>query len=234
LLNGLLGGWKLDEDAADGTAEDCIGSNNGVVSSLITQGATGKFGNACSFPGGLSNPDSTNGVIMGSDYSEFGTAGSISMWFTDESGNWRICALAGTMDEDFGENGGWRLWLWQNGSGQPILRFTPKDIDGNEQNVDGTTIITTGASNYHHILVTWDSDNINIYLDGDTTPEATASTTYLPASPTGYFRFGLEGNWQANRSHIGKIDDVYVWDRALPATAASTIFSEGIGKTHPF
>jgi len=187
----------------DNTLNDSVGSNDASLNSgsqsFTTDAEVGSHArdyNATGF-------DSINSVVDG--LSEF----SLTAYVKPRSvgSNFRMI-----MRKDSGGDGG--LYGFNlNDSGQ--VRVFTKDIIG--------PILT--ANTYTHLCLTFDSQSIQLFVDGTT--EGTATTNRIPASgttSTNRFEFGGEalGGFSA---YDGLIDDVRFYNKALSGVEVTNLIN---------
>ena len=92
-------------------------------------------------------------------------------------------------------------------------------------NVTGNIAATTSFTKdtWHHVVLTYDNTNINVYLDGNTTPAATQAAPgeniYLLNAPMYFGSYICSFYWK------GYIDDCILYDRVLSATEISSIYN---------
>ena len=127
-----------------------------------------------------------------------------------------------------GQEGGatyWNLRKDDNDNLQANFRIT----NGAYATITGGT--TLSHSTWYHACVTWDGNNINLYLNGTLDATQVAATTFYYGStishPTiGSFRYG-GGNSAGNRWQ-GKLTQVSIFDYGLDSNAVTTLWGGGI------
>ncbi|MFT4755666.1 MAG: gliding motility-associated-like protein, partial [Vicingaceae bacterium] len=84
------------------------------------------------------------------------------------------------------------------------------------QNNDFTGSATVNDNKWHHVAVTFDSDSLRLYVDGqaDGVNQMTLNTTL------NFLRIGMRGN-NLSEQFNGEIDEVKIWNRALCADELS-------------
>ncbi|MEZ4771735.1 MAG: LamG-like jellyroll fold domain-containing protein [Bacteroidia bacterium] len=80
-------------------------------------------------------------------------------------------------------------------------------------------------NNWHHYCVTFDGSVAKVYYDGQFIQQKTVSIN------TGISAFRI-GEWSGTRFN-GKIDEVRVWDKALPASTIANWMNRTIDPSHP-
>ncbi|MFT5857484.1 MAG: hypothetical protein ACI8XO_004745, partial [Verrucomicrobiales bacterium] len=208
---GLVSYWPLDADLMD-AADDNHGSEEGGVIPF----EAGKFDNAINLNG------TQNVLITGGDESEFDFTGgsmTVSVWCTAAviDLGWQ-CLIAK------GEGNGWRIhrrgedvpeeFSWTGGNGDTPVHATPIVIGGDPET-------------WHHVVgVTDGSTGIeSLYIDGVEVANKTGAVLQDRAN-----RMRIGDNPDAlGRGWNGKIDDVAIWARALPADTIAEIWADGDG-----
>jgi hypothetical protein len=127
-----------------------------------------------------------------------------------------------------GQEGGatyWALAKDANNNLQSTFRIT----NGAYATITGGT--TLSHSTWYHACVTWDGNNINLYLNGTLDATQVAATTFYYGStishPTiGSFRYG--GGNNTNYRFQGKLTQVSIFDYGLDSNAVATLWGGGI------
>ena len=103
-----------------------------------------------------------------------------------------------------------------NGVIQPL-------IDGIERG-SGTTIVNDG--NWHLAVITRNGDTFNVYLDGNSTAEAsvTAGGNYGNIN-----MIGQNGHDTINGFFTGQVDEVGIWSRILDSSEITELYNSGSG-----
>jgi hypothetical protein len=219
LLNGLLGGWKLDE--ASGNAADVLGVYTGT-STAITYTASGKLGRCYTFNGTSSNVSFGN-VIKPT------TAITISAWVKTSatSTNEAIldCAVYGTGWE------GYSMVIYTDGAVGFFLGTNTATILDIAANPIYPTLVNNGA--WHHIVATWDGGTARIYVDNTTSGSGTSYSTSVVYDGSNGLYLGQQPG--GTNKFIGDIDMTYIWNRALGVSGVDSLFTkENIGITYPW
>jgi len=204
LYNGLVVYYKLDGDATDS-----VGSNDGTVSGA-TVDTSGKLNSCYSF-------DGTNDTIRIDSFVTGTNDYSISAWFNSS-----------TTDANYRE----LVWLGTSANGDSIGIYKD-NVNDIEAGVYGTAATNCAASGYidgawHHVVATFSNGNtVKLYMDGVFI--GTDTVSYSIVQDTYDYIGSLQGSsyyWS------GKIDEVGIWDRALSADEATTLYQEG--RAEPF
>jgi len=184
--SGLIGHYPLN-----GNANDVVGGNNGTTSGIVSY-TTGKVGQAILLDG-LDDYVGTT-VSLLNDMAAFTLAGWVSARNPTDS---RI-GLFGQNDAiEFGFDGG-NVAVWT--------------ASGN-QRVDATWPFVDVM--WHHVAAVGDGTSLNVYIDGELAASG-GSTTNNYGTSTYFFNIGGGGVWDDTGNWLsGKIDEVYLYNRAL-------------------
>ncbi|MCH2064747.1 MAG: LamG domain-containing protein, partial [Roseibacillus sp.] len=174
----------------------------------------GRFGEAYDFRGGS--------LDIGGDKNEVAIADrsyTVSLWFTNKPPDDRVRGLisAGGGSK---EMAGWALWIEGDGSG-----LTFRVGDGSEGFDLPVKHDSLDDGEFHHVAVTIERDSreVCLFLDGERKDsrkvEALAGKTI--ESPSG---LSIGRTSDPERFHLGKIDDVVLWSRALLPVEIKEIF----------
>ena len=145
---------------------------------------------------------------------------SISAWFKTSTVDTKKMLFSK------GRNYRWNLGISVNN--KPYLEHN--SVPASIVTVIGTTTVTDG--NWHHVIVTADRDgNLSLYIDGNTTPEATADVS----SATGTVNegsydvyVGAYSKSSGGNRFTGNIDEVAIFnDRILTSGEVSSIYNSG-------
>lgn len=211
VMNGLVGEWKFDEDAATTSTitYDATGNgNNGtLVSSPARATSTCKIGNCFSFNG------SSTYVVAPFTAFGIGIPFSMATWFKTTSTfayEPGIISLGYSPVIIMKTNGTIGAW-WYNGTSWPQL------ISVNSYN-DGT---------FHHVSLTYDGTTAKLYLDGAFITSAVSNINSIYAG----FDAGREFN-SGNKIFNGFIDDPRIYNRALSADEVRQIYNANIFKRY--
>lgn len=202
LTDGLISAYKLDETSGD--VIDSHGTNDGTNNGA-TRGATGKDGNAFDFDG------YDDYVDLGKSPNELFSSGgfSISGWLKPDSfDDWQA----------FYNIGGTYFFYCLIGNNGDIVY----KINSNAGSASSVVSLDT----WHHISVTWDGSDLRLYVDGDL-KDTQSDSEVLPNMNL----FIGARNTGGDRNFNGKIDEVYIWDRALTSSEISDLAS---GSFYPF
>lgn len=204
LLNGLLGGWALEE--ASGDRADVLGVY--PLTPTNTPGnAAGKVGNAVALDG--TQYLLTAGNFIGSRPANFTFA------------CWAYPTVSGAF-----------LMMMSTGLGWFELRMDIAGTAW--QWVDGLDVVSlaggTVALNTWQLLIGWwDGTTRRISKnDGTAAENAAALQVYVAA------KLGIGVRPPSTLPMTGRIDEAYVWDRVLTASERTSLYNGGAGRTYPF
>jgi len=212
LATDLVSYWELEE--ASGTRFDSHGANDLTDNNTVGQ-ATGKIGNGADFEDG--NSESLSDVNTGQYTS---TVGSFACWVKVE--NLKTSdfspSIVSTIRSNADDTGG--MVMRYSFVDQKVNWFKGNSVGGYTAS---TTALTSGS--WFHIVGTWDSSEIKIYVNG--TLEGTNSS--VSASTTaGNLTIGSDTVNTARRFD-GVIDEVGFWSKVLTSTEVSDLYNSGAG-----
>ena len=180
-----------------GNANDVSGNgNNGVVNgAALATGRDGALSGAYSF-NGTSN-------IVASNPVDLQTTNTVSLWIkldTIGTGIYHYPIDLGALNNNWIEVLPTGVFRTGN-SGGPTLDTGQLEVD-----------------QWYMLTRTFDGSTLTAYING----QMSGSMPQLPNDPTS-ITIGSSGNGQYG--HIGSIDDVYIYDRALSASEVQTLYS---------
>ncbi len=210
--NNLVGWWKLN-----GNADDSSGLNHESVlvgTPLPTTGQNGRTNGAFEFAGLLNQYISVNsfnhGVLTPSAQ---GSSWTISAWVAGGTGGERM--IAGRS----GCHGG----LYTRSS---TYQFAVKtNISGNCWTSVGEAIGGNYDSSWHHLVGVYQAGALSIYMDGSLRGVGVLAAPMYSYSSSLFVIGGVAGS--SSYGHVGKIDDVRVYTRALSTDEVSAMFVNG-------
>lgn len=218
---GLTGYWNLDEGKgitaySHGSATS---TGNGTLSGSPTWRA-GKLGQALTF--GASNNYVSTLVA-------WPTSGSISMWVYPTAYLDWISPAGWKIDPNVSGNG--FVLIDEGGAGSPgrwRAVFRPNTGGASEVNVTALQNITQNT--WQHVAMTWSLSGttytIHLYVNG--IDQGVTTWTGTLSSGVGSFNFGKSGDY-ADNYFKGGVDDVRVYNRALPASEAAALYNRTAG-----
>ena len=218
ITDGLISYWTMnDADYSAPTLDDVHGANDATNSGATTGGA-GILGQCFDF--------NTNDILtVAHNANLYPDAGkcSISMWMKRDGGLGANRILM-TKGVDFGYSA-YAIMILDNNT----IRWQQADSG----TTDWVTLIassnTITDANWHHIVVTNDGSNADIWIDGvkrgtDSTPTPstyeTAVTLKIGGGGTGFY-------------FEGRIDEVGFWNRGLTDGEIASLYNSGAGLAYP-
>jgi len=214
---GLVGHYKLDQDATDSS-----GNNNHGTLGGDPKWTTGKIGGALDFDG--------------DDYVDLGNPSQLDFG----TGSWSVSAwikMPATTDNrnifsNGGDNtGGIRYMLNVSESEDHKACLT---VDDDATKVQSTSSVTVDDDQWHHIIGIRDGSSLLLYVDGALDGTNTLSAGY-DLSGTSQANAYIGTGWRydtsaLNKFFIGVIDDVRIYGRVL--TEEEIVWLAG--RTKPF
>ena len=208
ITSSLVGHWSFDEGSGS-TALDSSGNGNTASFFNGPSWGTGIIGGAVSFDGIDDYIDCGNNSILAS------SQGSLSVWYKPASinANQDLIYLYEFQYSDY-------LLLRQVGFRNGGIRITVED--DNISDINNTTAVGIGDTDWHHIAVTQDGSGVAMYIDG------------VVVSHDGTDGTAWSGHLNANNCWIGKsawgtfeglIDDIRIYSRALSASDISELYN---------
>ncbi|HEY8886050.1 MAG TPA: LamG domain-containing protein [Candidatus Microsaccharimonas sp.] len=205
ITNGLVAWWKLN-----GNANNSIGSPNGVISNATsTNGQGGQSDTAYAFGGNASAAI----INTSSNFGIKSTSATISTWVYNPS------ASNSGQFVHIGASTGFGIGIGNtqtdNVGTKLIIIF-----DGNRW-IPTTANLGTG---WHHVVLVIDASGVpNVYLDG--VSAGSYPGTGIVAATGGTSIGGL--SYSSTNYFNGSIDDVRIYNRALPLADILALYSEG-------
>ena len=211
ITNGLVAAYEFS-----GNADDVSGNgNDGVVSgAVLTTDRFGAANSAYSFNGGSSV------ITAGSVISPGQSAISVAAWFyrTTPLPNSYTSNIVNQADVN-GDGAGFSLMLKETTGGNSRVRFLWNDQIGGRSDVSTEDI---QYLQWNHVVGVYDGMIQAIYLNGSLVNSVSnQGAINFPSNP---FRIGHEDRPEV-AGFAGKIDDVYIYDRALSPAEVSTLYS---------
>ncbi len=216
LLNGLLGYWKADEGNGAARAD---ATGNGWTATVAN--------GACNATAGIIN----NGLaqaLFATDClsisklidSRAQTAPfSFQVWFqfeADRTGN-IMC----------GETGATEDW-WMDYQAGGRFRFLSQDNTNTQTTLNGELNAGLVATNWYHIVVTWDGTTARLYTHGAGFT-GTPTSVVLVGVRRGDNNIFIGSDSTFANSPSGNFDEWGYWNRALSAADITTLFNAGAG-----
>lgn len=204
--------YNLDETS--GSRADSLGIYNLTDNNTVLY-ATGIIGNAADFEKDNSEYLSASSAILptgaNADFSAVA-------WIKLET-----CSSEGIiLSQKSGSESG--RFLFSVNSSCQLKVF----LGGVSTTITGSTTLNTGE--WYFVAVVRDTNNINIYLNGNSTPEGSASDgTALSTA-----NFAVGANVVPELYFDGLIDELGIWNRVLSTNELSELYNSGSGCTYPF
>jgi hypothetical protein len=215
----LVGWWT-----GDGSANDSVGGNNGILEGGATATASGYVAQAFYF-------DGVNGFVEIPDSPAFHPTNlTIEAWVMFSSLDTPASGGSPAGDEyivfkqnsQYGNFEGFDLGKsrFSNGDG---FRFLVTSASAQSVEVDSVSRITTGV--WYHIAGVRGPNYLQIYVNGQLEAQATVGFAQDYGSLPLYFGTSGESYWDHKLS--GELDEVSLYNRALGANEISAIYAAG-------
>ena len=205
VTNGIVGWLKLNGDANDSSSN----GNNGTVSGAIpTIGATSTANTAYAFAGG----GAAQVITANSPSSSIGQNMSVSAWVKPTS--YPSSGAFRTIVEGINPLS-YYVSLYSDGSLQAYRYGT------NPGGYHSAGAGTIPLNQWTHVVVAWDTSSVSLYTNGALRTTVATTGTGLVGAQT------IIGAESTGRQFIGSIDDVRVYNRTLPATDVSKLYTAG-------
>ncbi len=210
--NGLVGYWTM-EDGIASTTTDFSGNGN---AGTLTNGPTwtgGRRGSAVSF-------DGTDDYINVADANslDIASTGSVSYWFK------RNASGTGANVGKWTASGNQRSYNLEVYTDDKIYWTITSDGTGGSGSTK-TQFISTSTytdTNWHHLVGTFSSGTMTVYLDGASIAGSTTGTASSVYNSTSVLQIGAYGGGTYTN---GLIDEVRVYNRALSADEIQTLYN---------
>ncbi|NBU05778.1 MAG: T9SS C-terminal target domain-containing protein [Sphingobacteriia bacterium] len=195
--NGLIGYWPFNGNANDESGNGLNGTVNGAT---LTTDRFGYLNSAYSF-NGLNNYISTNR----NNLNEI----SVSLWFY-------TTANIGFSPFVDANPSNWEMYL------KNLKPTFTKWISSPSNYQELISTNTVPLSQWHHIVYTYSSNNVKIYLNGVLNSSFTNVTLVNFNSGLYYFGASISGTSQY---YNGKLDDIGIWDRPLTDQEITNLYN---------
>jgi len=208
--NSLLGMWTFDDStpndssgngyngtAVNGPTYDASDTKNGKGKSLVLSSASSQYVKV--------DTGGSQTVFTG------GTSMTISAWVKGWPGTWNpfICKN--------GEPSGWQM---RRNNANNYLDWTTRGLTSSD--FPGiTTAVSDG--NWHMVTMTYDGATKKIYVDAVLDNQTAASGTISAGNYI--MAFGARDNGGWGNFFNGKLDDIYFYNRAIPATEITNLYN---------
>jgi hypothetical protein len=219
LLNGLISHYKLNEDAANTTVKDSIGSNAGTLQGgddTEDLSEAGKINNCLHFNGSDDYVDCGTATNCGFTTEDF----SISCWIKLDTlpGTEQVLISRGVQDTD-----GWYLGVGSN-----------DDIYAHIRTTTSTTVylwtdsFTFSTGTWYHVVFTRADNTYKCYINNDDkTLSSSGSLSAINYNASTHLSLGRQS--EGSNYFDGYIDDVRIYDRVLSPNEVSHLYNSGNG-----
>jgi hypothetical protein len=221
-----IGVWHLDEGSGI-YANDASGYNNRGILGQDGMGTdvptwtTGKFTNALNFDGSNDRVTCGNRPIL-----NVTTGLTVSAWIYADT--WRD--MGRIVSKWSGSSIGRAYIFWLDNGWPNMLRFGVYDQGSGMDYVSTTSSTTFLTNQWYHVVGTFDSTYLKIYVDGQLAASKTTFADYLRASNT---ELAIGGEPTGGYTFDGKIDEVAVFNRGLTAQEVLDMYQFGALRAHP-
>ena len=213
---GLIGHWKMNDNADTTTVADNSGYNNDGIAQYNTSvlHQTGIIDGALDFDGTTDYVDCGNSTDF-----DITDAITISAWVKFDS----LGISQGIVDKGTGSNDGvMRLWIFKGNNN--VYFDAPQDII----RINGSPAGGFSIDTWYHIAATYDKDaganNLNLYINGTnvaTSTDTDAMGTNSANLIIGARKEGLDSFFD------GLIDQVRIFNKALSESEVEDLYDEG-------
>ena len=195
--------------------------------SYVLEGDLAASGGGGGGGGGLTNTyslsfDGTDDYLATGYQYASATQFTYSFWIktTDTgSSHWIGNSLSGGADTraHFGTKAGSYYFLLGNSTNQYQV-----------SNAGSASGVTDG--NWHHLVFQWDGTNtngVNLYVDGNTTPVFTYTSTQASVASTAALKWGI--GWGGSfYAYDGLMDEAAIWESILTTSDITTLYNSGV------
>jgi len=223
LILAELVGLRKDRELPEENGPGKPNRHDRVIEEAMIKGQVsevpGKFGEAFDFQGGSLDIGSKN---------EFAIADqscTISLWFTRNPGSTdgqarRLISAGAGSDQ----KAGWAIWIQKDGSG---LTFRVGDGNAASDLTAKKDSLVNGE--WHHVAVTVERESrqVHLFLDGELAGESLKVDLLAGGTIGSHSGLCIGRNSDDQQHHLGKIDEVALWHRALLPEEIEKIFRSG-------
>ncbi len=223
LILAELVGLRKDRELPEENGPGKPNRHDRVIEEAMIKGQVsevpGKFGEAFDFQGGSLDIGSKN---------EFAIADqscTISLWFTRNPGSTdgqarRLISAGAGSDQ----KAGWAIWIQKDGSG---LTFRVGDGNAASDLTAKKDSLVNGE--WHHVAVTVERESrqVHLFLDGELVGESLKVDLLAGGTIGSHSGLCIGRNSDDQQHHLGKIDEVALWHRALLPEEIEKIFRSG-------
>ncbi len=206
--NGLVAYWPFNNNANDESGN----GNNGVVNGgQLTTDRNGNSNAAYLFS---TNTEYISG--NGNSLNNQNFTVSLWLWIDGMSNTTMNCFKYGGTAQG-STDGGYRIYADLLGQ-----KLGVQDADG--INVFNTSSTNNSLQQWHHLVGTYNSNQLNLYLDG----VLVSSNTFINSNiifPQTIFYIGNSGNTNNSNLNSRKLDDIGIWNRALTQQEINNLYN---------
>lgn len=205
IIDNLVAYWKLDETSGT-NINDEVGTNDGTIQGNVTVNQTGKLGKCVLI-------DANTEYISLASTITYGSSVSYAFWIYPTSRADDRLILS------FGNGYQSRIFLTATNG------YVRVETNTNGQEFYFATAPSLNA--WSHVVLTRSANGAGIkyYLNGSYIDEATVTT---PAD------LSINQIGCNDRSFVGNIDEVGIWNRILSSTEVTELYNNGDGLPYPF
>jgi hypothetical protein len=211
---GLVAAYAFNEASGSSVTDASANGNAGTMGTNVSRTASGKFGGALAFNGGMVTIPNSASLALTS-------AMTIEAWVnpTSVSSQWTDILNKGRDD--------YYLMAGYNGGPNPVGAVT---FAGNSGSTGAFSNTALTANRWTHLAATYDGAAMHLYLDG----REVASFTGADAIRTSTAALTIGGDPYFGQWFRGSIDEVRIYNRALtPSEIASDMATPIGGTTNP-
>ena len=216
LLTGLRAGWKMDETSGT-QVNDVLSTYTGTTNADV--GETGRWGLCEDF-----TPANDDYATFGTAVGDMGTSDfSVSAWFYSDVASGANLGICGNWD-------GYPYYYMRVNTDGYIWGVT----NFNDTPIISASDSTISASAWYHVAFVVDrSGNQTLYVNGtaQTDAEAVSAHSAVNMDNANQWTIGRIGSPASSFEFDGKIDDVYLWSKALTSDEVTELYTEG---PHPW
>lgn len=221
LITNLVAYWKLDESS--GNAADSVGSNT-LTNNGTASYSTGKINNA--WDGGATNTTKwlTSTTNSGTIHQNMSFSFWVKMNTEITSGAQGFFTIRTDTSSNFID---WRV-SYEYNAGTRRLAFYRSKPGVADQVVYYN--ITLGTTNWHHVVMTYDTATLLGYVAGSQVATLAASGVGTAGAST--ITIGATG--ASNEPASALIDEFGIWTRGLSSGEVTSLYYGGAGNQYPF
>lgn len=211
----IVGIWLFNEGKGEIITDSSGNGHDGEIQGKDVKGVDGKFGKALSFPG------TTSGVVIPHEESLNLTTFTVTVWFKveEDTGDYQ-----GIMNKVSGDTSQRNYGIVIDAESKaPYANFT-HGASGWRSAVAKTPVID---GKWHSVAGSYDGKTLRAYVDGSLEAELGSEAPDIIDSPILIGTFSLE-NAGRPMAFKGIIDDVGLFNKALPEDEIRSIMTKGI------